>query len=275
MAAAKGFGAALGRKPQNAGSDIVPVWVADKKACPCGSGATYEVSAREAEACSVFVARQLSAELLLLLSSTTGPRRSSPSTFVASILSSSPSRASPQACCQPYHNGPAVPPTAEATLRGRFSAYVKRRTSYVVKTTHPENEAARPKPVAGSNLTSRLEDDIALTMKWAEYLRLTVHGVEEKGETEAGGSSSGRQGGNASDGDQAVVVCSYDYKRLRDNAGKPVREPRAITSHERALFVRHEGVWKFKQNLARGAGGGDSSAVDGGGSAARSGAQSA
>lgn len=48
-------------------------------------------------------------------------------------------------CCRRYHDGE-LPPTAEALMRSRYSAYSKGLVQYVVDTTHPENPLA-----AGSN----------------------------------------------------------------------------------------------------------------------------
>ena len=40
-------------------------------------------------------------------------------------------------CCGPYLNGEAVPPTAEALMRSRYTAYTKRNEAYLRVTWHP------------------------------------------------------------------------------------------------------------------------------------------
>ncbi|MBE9028237.1 YchJ family protein [filamentous cyanobacterium LEGE 11480] len=39
-------------------------------------------------------------------------------------------------CCEPYHTGVAVAPTAEALMRSRYSAFCKRDIDYIVRTRH-------------------------------------------------------------------------------------------------------------------------------------------
>ena len=39
-------------------------------------------------------------------------------------------------CCAPYHEG-ALPKTAEALMRSRYSAYALGKVSYIIETTHP------------------------------------------------------------------------------------------------------------------------------------------
>jgi SEC-C motif-containing protein len=43
-------------------------------------------------------------------------------------------------CCGPYHRGEKEAPDAEALMRSRFSAYVRREAEYIWKTLHPEHE---------------------------------------------------------------------------------------------------------------------------------------
>lgn len=45
-------------------------------------------------------------------------------------------------CCQPYIKGDKIPPTAEATMRSRYVAYVIMDNDYLLKTWH---ESTRPK----------------------------------------------------------------------------------------------------------------------------------
>lgn len=42
-----------------------------------------------------------------------------------------------EACCEPFHKGDALPQTAEALMRSRYSAFVKAEISYLKDTTWP------------------------------------------------------------------------------------------------------------------------------------------
>jgi SEC-C motif-containing protein len=42
------------------------------------------------------------------------------------------------ACCQSYLRGDALPTTAEALMRSRYSAFVMRDADYLLKTWHPD-----------------------------------------------------------------------------------------------------------------------------------------
>ena len=44
-------------------------------------------------------------------------------------------------CCGPYLSGTALPPTPEALMRSRYSAYVKQDVAYLVATWHPSCHA--------------------------------------------------------------------------------------------------------------------------------------
>lgn len=41
------------------------------------------------------------------------------------------------ACCEPYHLGKSLPPTAEALMRSRYSAYFSGLEGYLLATWHP------------------------------------------------------------------------------------------------------------------------------------------
>jgi len=46
------------------------------------------------------------------------------------------------ACCEPYHRGTALPPTAEALMRSRYSAYAAGLADYLLATWHPRTRPA-------------------------------------------------------------------------------------------------------------------------------------
>ena len=45
-------------------------------------------------------------------------------------------------CCKVYHLGQHLAPTAEALMRSRYSAYATGAIDYIIKTTHPDQQAA-------------------------------------------------------------------------------------------------------------------------------------
>jgi SEC-C motif-containing protein len=79
-------------------------------------------------------------------------------------------------CCRKYHQG-ALPKTAEALMRSRYSAYVFGLADYIMATTHPDN------PDFTQNRVS-WRDDILLFCRHTDFLKLTVTSARE-GETEA------------------------------------------------------------------------------------------
>ncbi|WP_181805789.1 YchJ family protein [Streptomyces shenzhenensis] len=46
-------------------------------------------------------------------------------------------------CCGRFHRGEAAAPTAEALMRSRYSAFVKRDEPYLLRTWHPRTRPAR------------------------------------------------------------------------------------------------------------------------------------
>ncbi|MFJ9587713.1 YchJ family protein [Streptomyces acidicola] len=46
-------------------------------------------------------------------------------------------------CCGRFHTGGTTPPTAEALMRSRYTAFVKRDERYLLRTWHPRTRPAR------------------------------------------------------------------------------------------------------------------------------------
>ncbi|RFP24553.1 hypothetical protein D0T25_05945 [Duganella sp. BJB488] len=63
------------------------------------------------------------------------------STAPATCPCGGPSLAS---CCGPYIAGAAIPPTAEALMRSRYTAYVQRDEPYLMATWHASTRPAEP-----------------------------------------------------------------------------------------------------------------------------------
>lgn len=84
-------------------------------------------------------------------------------------------------CCKPYHDG-ALPPTALALMRSRYSAYALHKTDYIIHTTHPKSryfEKDRKQWELGIREFSRTTEFVKLeiieakedTVKFAAHLK--------------------------------------------------------------------------------------------------------
>lgn len=78
-------------------------------------------------------------------------------------------------CCRPFHRGQAEPPTAEALMRSRFSAFAKREVGYLWKTLDAQHEDR-----------AREEADVLRELRATchrfQYVRLEVLSFEPSGE---------------------------------------------------------------------------------------------
>ncbi|MGN0063251.1 MAG: YchJ family protein [Nocardioides sp.] len=69
------------------------------------------------------------------------------------------------ACCGPFHRGSALPPTPEALMRSRYSAYAVGDTGYVFRTWHPRTrpEDVSPDPATvwtGLEILDAVDDEV-------------------------------------------------------------------------------------------------------------------
>ena len=110
-------------------------------------------------------------------------------------------------CCEPYIKGVNSPPTAEALMRSRYSAYVIEDIPYLANTLHPKE---------------REDFDEAGAAKWAK--EANWQGLEIV-RTDKGGA----------DDSKGEVEFKVSYKRH----GSP------CVHHELAEFRKSEGVWYF------------------------------
>ena len=79
-------------------------------------------------------------------------------------------------CCSKYHKG-AFAPDALALMKSRYSAYAVGNSSYIIKTTHPDN------PDYTSDIKSWKESILSFT-KQTHFLKLEIIDFRD-GETEA------------------------------------------------------------------------------------------
>ena len=110
-------------------------------------------------------------------------------------------------CCAKYISGKELPPTAEALMRSRYSAYVKKEIEYVDKTHDPDSED---------------KFDLEMARNWAEkseWLGLEIISTE---------------GGQATDS-TGIVEFSAKFST----------EGKEYQHHENSSFVKKNGRWFY------------------------------
>jgi len=112
-------------------------------------------------------------------------------------------------CCEPYISGTAKPPTAEALMRSRYSAYAEHEIDYIINTC-----------------VKRGKEDIdpKSTRDWSEqskWLGLKIISAEK---------------GSPADSEGTVVFeAVYERDGLKD------------THHETAKFVKENDEWRYSE----------------------------
>ena len=112
-------------------------------------------------------------------------------------------------CCGPIIEGERPAKTAEALMRSRYSAYVKKEVEYITESHDPEGR-------------DTIDEDA--TREWAnttEWLKLEILG------TEAGGEKDDK-------GEVEFVA------RFRDRTG------REHSHHERSRFIKRDARWYYQ-----------------------------
>lgn len=88
-------------------------------------------------------------------------------------------------CCGPYLDGASVPPSAEALMRSRYTAYVRGDAHYLLRTWHPSTRPA----------------ELDLATPGLRWLGLTIKRCEHGGPNDAEGTvefvARMRRGGRA------------------------------------------------------------------------------
>jgi SEC-C motif-containing protein len=111
------------------------------------------------------------------------------------------------ACCEPFLNGKSNPPTAEALMRARYSAYTMADIDFIERTMHS---------------SARDEFNRENARKWAEesqWFGLEILNVIGGKEDEAEGS--------------VEFIATYSQKDER------------VTHHEVSTFRKEDGAWTF------------------------------
>lgn len=117
------------------------------------------------------------------------------------------------ACCQPYISGERPAPTAEALMRSRYTAYVLGEIPYLGETLAPDNREGYD------------EEGAKAWSKNARWQGLDVLSVEKGGEK--------------------------DTEGLVEFAARYEMNGAAQTHHERAVFRRLDGVWRYADGEVR------------------------
>ena len=112
-----------------------------------------------------------------------------------------------EACCAPYISGEAIPPTAEALMRSRYSAYVENAIDYLGETLHPDH---------------RHDWDRDATRRWSEGAQWLALEIVDAPPVQP-------------DEDEAWV----EFIATFDEGGKVQKH------HERSRFARHRGRWYY------------------------------
>ena len=110
-------------------------------------------------------------------------------------------------CCAPFHYGKALPQTAEALMRSRYSAYFFGRIDYLVDTTHPDKKPPQTRA------------DIAALADEARWKFLTILSTSK---------------GQAGDKTGKVEFVAQYY-----------RGGVLLEHHEKSRFRRSRGLWKY------------------------------
>lgn len=112
-----------------------------------------------------------------------------------------------KACCEPFLKAETLPPTAEALMRSRYTAYVVKNIDYIEKTHHPKQ---------GGDFDREAAQKWSETAKW---LGLEVVATEGGGQNDASG--------------EVEFVARFEI------------DGKSFDHHERSLFKREEGRWYY------------------------------
>jgi SEC-C motif domain protein len=115
-----------------------------------------------------------------------------------------------QDCCLPFHQNKALPKTAEALMRSRYSAFFFRLVDYLIETTHPDTRSV--------NLKRELENTIHHT----DWKFLTIVSI-----------SKGQKDENRG---KVEFIADYYW------------DGEVQQLHEHSRFRRYKGNWKYYDN---------------------------
>uniref|UniRef100_A0A7S3RB51 YchJ-like middle NTF2-like domain-containing protein n=1 Tax=Dunaliella tertiolecta TaxID=3047 RepID=A0A7S3RB51_DUNTE len=141
-----------------------------------------------------------------------------------------------EACCKPYldsSNGAFLthPPSAEACLRARFTAYKLKNPKFVTKTTSTCNPARKGSVSADGQVKTTLEQDVKVSQAWIQYEALRILAHEHDAQS-----------------NEELFDIEVDIRQLFElETGKKIKNPPLQTVRETARFgMDEEGRWVSK-----------------------------
>lgn len=79
-------------------------------------------------------------------------------------------------CCEPFHLGAQLPPTAEKLMRSRYTAYCRGLKHYIVETTHRDNPAQQGSISPDGKIKTTLLADVEATIRTCKFEKLKASG---------------------------------------------------------------------------------------------------
>jgi SEC-C motif domain protein len=121
-------------------------------------------------------------------------------------------------CCEPYHKGTTIAPTAEALMRSRYSAYSKGQVEYLLQTQHPK--------------TRKNDDGKLLTdsIKSTQWIGLTILKTQK---------------GNITDRRGIVEFVALYTARQNPLQTPQTPTPKPVQLHERSRFIKEKEQWFY------------------------------
>ncbi|KAF5837741.1 hypothetical protein DUNSADRAFT_3884 [Dunaliella salina] len=141
-----------------------------------------------------------------------------------------------ETCCKPFldsSNGAFLthPPSAEACLRARFTAYKLKNPKFVTKTTSSCNPARKGSTSSDGQVKTTLEQDVKVSQAWIQYEALRILAHEHDAQS-----------------NEELFDIEVDIRQLFElSTGKKIKNPPLQTVRETAVFgMDEEGRWVSK-----------------------------
>lgn len=116
-------------------------------------------------------------------------------------------------CCEPYHLGKSIAPTAVALMRSRYSAYSKGHVDYLIQTHHPKTRQKNDRQVISEGIQA------------TRWTGLTILKTQKGTETDHRGM--------------------VEFVALYASNPNQKTTPQIYQLHERSRFVKEKGQWFY------------------------------
>jgi SEC-C motif domain protein len=120
-----------------------------------------------------------------------------------------------QNCCEPYLSGQAFPPTAEALMRSRYTAYSKGNIDYLIATLHPRSRQKSDR------------SDLLQSVQSTRWVGLTILDTQK-------GQAQDKRG---------VVEFVAMYQSAQSESLQSIGRVNPL--HERSRFVKERHQWLY------------------------------